>query len=192
MNTNPTSRIYEEGSIEYQNGNGVSFYKDKSHEGGNYFFDYRVNGSVIRLNDLLENGRWTFIPVRSNFKICIRENGVIRPVPEIQISIPKLREREIRILSSFHEIGHAKTYDSLHALLCHGSLSGSYSEQLAAVHEFCIKAFGDEEYERFSERFAWTHALKAARSLGLLNYFGSDNVRSHYRLHLGSYGLSFL
>jgi len=222
FNYTPTRRTHkrnDEGTIDYDSGNKLTYYRGED----GFSFDYTTGERTIRLNDLGQNGEWLMVPVDSGFYVRLSEDGVALPRPEIQLNIPLLEEDEIYLLAALHECGHAFLYDTFHSLIerippgkevpvrdvientplhslmpvvdgrCIGrsNTEGRYSEQLVHVGRF-FKLLDEQKYRRVSERFAWANALRALRKLQILDDLDRETVRKWYRDHLQSYGESFV
>ncbi len=109
----PSKKISAPGKITYPTGNRLRFspLEEKPEEG--FLFEYFCQNRKLVLNDLVKVREQILVPVTSEFKHVIAENGITFPKPEIRLSLDELKEDETSILSAFHEIGHAVFYGML-------------------------------------------------------------------------------
>jgi hypothetical protein len=115
VDLNPTIKIFSGGSINYPSGSSI-VYRRASRKGNPEFsFKYESNGRSVYLKDVVAHDSFNIVPVESNFKYLIYAHS--ESVPEVQLSIPRLREDEIEILAGFHELGHADAIGKLHKML---------------------------------------------------------------------------
>ncbi len=193
-NRSPTIRSDRDGQIEYPNGHALVWHKDEDGDGS--IFDYHTNSIVdpsksvrLRLNDLIKYGEWVFVPVESGFAARVRESGIVKPYPEIQICIPVLRGSELEILAALHEIGHADFYNQSHRSVRESQmlgLNGTYGEQLTEVDGLLSRLLGTE-YQEISEVLAWKKALLYDSRFFILHHFTEVEKAAYIRSRLGTY-----
>ena len=187
---NSTIKLNSDGQIEYPNGHSLTWYKS----GAGFVFDYHTNSRAsslkkVRLNTLLDYGEWVFVPVESGFSTRVREHGVVKAYPEIQLSVPVLRKSELEILSALHEVGHADFYNQVHSSVQRGqllNLDGTYGEQLVGINRLLTQILG-VEYEEVSEILAWKKALLYDLRFSILPHFTEAEKATLIRNYLGTY-----
>lgn len=201
---NPEIHLKQEGIINYPTGNKLIYSKDINSKCDVAFtFDYKSHGKIIRLNDLL-SAQWVVAPVEGKFYTRLTTAGKVKDFPEVQLSIPELKEDETNILCALHELGHASLTDNLNLMRKNMennvydetcgfvSLESKYALQISRTHNFFIGLFGAKNYSKVSERTAWAFALKTMKKLGLLQDLNKKQVQEFYRCHLGTYGNDYL
>jgi len=149
------------GKIDYSSGNSLEYQKEEGLAG--HIVTYHHKGKKLVLNNLLpDSNNWNImavVPIKGGIKNYFRllpNNGISSILGSVYIDVDSLREEAYMIIT-LHEIGHTH-------------VRGMATDHITKQDDFIL----------FSERNAWSYALKTMRRHDLLGWLPRKELRRFY------------